>query len=190
MTTSTNASHTTAQHLLIVGYGSELTNSDIKKKTGATSVRKLPYRLVPSSNPQGNPFGDLTFAYRLSTVVTGDRERYLAYIYVLSGSPKSDMLLLSQFSNDIYARVIFDRKIAMEFIGLAAVGHEISETRSMIQSALARTVKNNKFVNYCQKHSLVYPTLAPTTENDISSIGQIELDHYASKIKQLLAPSW
>jgi hypothetical protein len=45
-------------------------------------------------------------------------------------------LLLSQFSNDIYARVIFDRLIAFEFFTLAMVGYEILETRSLIQQAL------------------------------------------------------
>jgi hypothetical protein len=123
MTASPNASHTTAQTLLIVSLDSKITARDMEKYTGATSVRKMPPRLVPSSNPQGNPFGGLTFAYSLSTLVTGDRERFGARIYVLSGSPRSTMLLLSQFSNDIYARVIFDRLIAFEFFTLAIVGY-------------------------------------------------------------------
>lgn len=191
MITSPNTSHTSAQHhLLFVASDSRITARDIKKYTGATSAKKLPHQFGFRFKPRFDPFWNLTYAYQLSTLVTGDKERFAAKVFVLSGSPRSTMLLLTPFSNDIYTRVMFDRKIAIEFIRLSAVGHEILETGSMIQKALERTIKNEKFSNYCQKHGLMYPILEASTESDISSFGQIELDHYASKIKQLLAPSW
>jgi hypothetical protein len=184
-------SHSAAQHhLLVVASNSQITARDIKKYTGATWARRLPHQFGFRFKPRFDPFFNLTFAYQLSCLVTGDKKRFGADIYVLSGNPTSIMLLLSQFGTDIYARVKFNRTIAIEFIRLAGVGHEIMETRHMFQKALERTVKNNKAHSYCQKHGLMYPILDSTTENDISSIGQIELDHYTSRIRQLLAPSW
>lgn len=191
MITSPNTLHTNAQHhLLFVASDSQITARDIKRYTGATSARKLRYEAGLRITTKINPFRALPIAYQHSCLVTGDTERFWADIFVLSGNPTSPMLFLTQNVNDIYARVVFDRQVAIAFIKLVAVGFEIVEMRRMFQQALQKSDKSNVMSNFCQRHGWMYPTLSPTTENDISSIGQIELDYYASKIKQLLAPSW
>lgn len=184
-------SHSAAQHhLLVVASNSQITARDIKKYTGATSARKLRYEGGLRITTKIHPFRALPKVYQHSCLVTGDKERFWADIYVLSGNPTSTMLLLSKFGTDIYARVVFDRQIALGFIKLVAVGFEIMEMRHLFQQALQKSDKSNVKSNFCQRHGWMYPTLAPTTENEISSIGQIELDYYASKIRELLAPSW
>jgi hypothetical protein len=184
-------SHSTGQHhLLFVASDSKITAREIKRYTGATSARKLRYEGGLRITTKINPFRAIPIAYQHSCLVTGDMERFAAKVFVLSGSPTSPMLFLTQYVNDIYARVVFDRQVAIAFIKLVAVGFEIVEMRRMFQQALQKSDKSNVITNFCQRHGWMYPTLAPTTESDISSIGQVELDYYASKIRGMLAPSW